>query len=347
MTVTVGGGPPAGMVGDPYDAPLTATGGAPPYTWTSSPSLPPGLPLESPQPGQQARIHGTPTEPFTYKITVTDAANDTGHADLIINPKLTISTPHILREAQKGKPYSEVLDATGGAPPYTWTASDTPDGLSVSATGTITWENATGSTRFHVYAADNAGHTDDGQFTIPLRAHWWERLFHIGNWLAFLALGVPTLGAAWIISYAFATPGSHWTYFGVGMATALAAFLSGCLIGFLFGIPRIVSSGQSRLDPASDEYAPSSNLAEVSDWLTKLLLGAGLVQLTHLGAPIGHLINTVAAGLTATTAPTVPSSAAKVLAGGILIGYVAIGLLDSYVVTTLWYQNKLGKIGTG
>jgi hypothetical protein len=35
----------------------------------------------------------------------------------------------------------------------------------------------------------------------------------------------------------------------------------------------------------------------VSDWLTKLLLGAGLVQLTRLGAPISQLIDSVAAGL--------------------------------------------------
>lgn len=122
-----------------------------------------------------------------------------------------------------------------------------------------------------------------------------------------------------------------------------SGFLIGCLIGFLFGIPKVVSSGQARLGSGSAEYAPSSNLAEVSDWLTKLLLGAGLVQLTHLGAPIGHLIDTVGAGLTATTVTSGPSSAAKVMAGAILFGYVAIGMLDAYVVTTVWYQNRLSK----
>lgn len=349
MAVTVGGSPPAGMVGDPYDAELTAAGGNPPYTWMSSPPLPAGLRLDSPPPGQQARIHGTPTEPakpesVTYKITVTDSANDTGHVDLIINPKLAI-TPPALPAAIKGKPYTAVLDAKGGAPPYSWTVSEAPQGLSVGAdTGAIAWESATGDTRFNISAADDAGHTDNSQVTILARPpHWWERLFHIGNWLALLALGVPILGAIWIISYAFATSGSHWTYLGVGMATALAAFLIGCLVGFLFGIPKVVSSGQARLSSGSDAYTPSSNLAEVSDWLTKLLLGAGLVQLTRLGAPIGHLIDTVAAGLTAATATSGPTPAAKVMAGAILIGYVAIGVLDSYVVTTVWYQNRLGR----
>jgi len=143
------------------------------------------------------------------------------------------------------------------------------------------------------------------------------------------------------MTYAFATPGSHWSYLGVGLAIALAAFLCGCLIGFLFGIPRVVSSGQLRQQ--TDQYSPSSNLAEVSDWLTKLLLGAGLVQFTRLAAPISHLVGNIAAALTATTATGI-SSAAKVMAGSILFGYAVIGILDAYVVTTVWYQKKLEEI---
>jgi hypothetical protein len=164
------------------------------------------------------------------------------------------------------------------------------------------------------------------------------------GWLGMLALGIPILGAIWIFVYAFTTPGSHGSYLGVGMLTAIAALLSGCLIGFLFGIPRVVSSGQVRLGSSSSGYAPSSNLSEVSDWLTKLLLGAGLVQLTRLGVPIGNLINHIAGALYTTTAY---EGAAKVAAGTILIGYVAIGLLDGYVVTTMWYQKKLSQQSLG
>ena len=177
----------------------------------------------------------------------------------------------------------------------------------------------------------------------PRPRGWGSRVFHVGNWLAFLALAVPVLGGLWIVIYSFATPGRHWSYLGTGMLTALAAFLAGCVVGFLFGIPRVVSSGQLRQQQGSVAYTPSSNLAEVSDWLTKLLLGAGLVQLTHLGAPLGHLIDSVAGGLTAGSGTPVPSSAAKVMAGSILFGYAAIGLLDAYVVTTMWYQQKLEK----
>ena len=131
-------------------------------------------------------------------------------------------------------------------------------------------------------------------------------------------------------------PWSHWSYASIGLLTSLAALVTGYLAGFLFGIPRVVSSGALR--HATNEYTPSSNLAEVSDWLTKLLLGAGLVQLTRLGAPVAHLIDNIAAGLHSTAAS---ASGAKVAAGAILFGYTITGILVGYVMTTLWYQRKI------
>ena len=349
MTITVGGSPPRGMVDDAYYAELTAAGGTPPYTWAHDTPLPDGLELATLPDTQQAAIRGVPAKDGSTQCTirVTDSTGDTVpyEVSLDIDPRLTIST-HDLPPGVEGKPYTATLNAAGGSAPYTWTASGTPGGLGVNAdTGAVTWTPATAGTRFTIQAADSAGRTAEGSVAIMVRpAHWWDRLLHIGNWLAVLALGLPAFGGLWIVIYSFATPGAHWLYLGTGMLTALAAFLSGCLAGFLFGIPRVVSSGQLRHDKGSAAYVPSTNLAEVSDWLTKLLLGAGLVQLTRLGTPIGHLIDTVAAGLTAPTATSVPSSAAKVMAGAILFGYVTIGLLDAYVVTTVWYQRKLDSI---
>jgi hypothetical protein len=99
-----------------------------------------------------------------------------------------------------------------------------------------------------------------------------------------------------------------------------------------------------RMDRPSSAFTPSTNLAEVSDWLTKLLLGAGLVQLTHLGPPVASLINSVAAGLEGGTSAE-PSGSATVVAGAILITYTVLGFLVGYVLTTLWYGNRLAKSG--
>ncbi len=174
-------------------------------------------------------------------------------------------------------------------------------------------------------------------------------LKHTTTWLVVLALGMLVGGTVWIFIYAFNTPGSHWSYVAVGMLTALAAVLVGFFAGFLIGVPRIVSSGQVRL--ATGRFSPSTNLAEISDWLTKLLLGAGLVSLSRLGGPIGRLIDNVAGGLHGVTVNPAIIQAAKVTAGAIMIAFAVLGLLVGYIVTSTWYERRLEKTlsqdGTG
>lgn len=97
-------------------------------------------------------------------------------------------------------------------------------------------------------------------------------------------------------------------------------------------------AGPPATDSSIRSFETSTNLAEISDWLTKLLLGAGLVSLTRLGRPLGRLIDTVARGLGAHgEAP----GAAVDAAAAILIGYVVLGFLAGYLATTLSYGKRL------
>jgi len=362
---------PDGMVGAPYTAALLASGGSGEYQWTVvSPAMPSGLTLDA----KTGSISGTPGSlaegTASVSVQVSDGSTTTKRTfPLKIAQALRISNQVELSGSDAFK-----LNATGGVGAHSWKmiGGTAPDWLSLDGSGQIYIcpDNLTHTeTRlFTVMVSDQEQHTDQAGFyvrarhaprwrralhlagparisrlDIGLRIKWrWpslSRLGHLTFWLGILALWVPLFGAAWIFVYALTTPGSHGTYLGVGMLTAIAALLIGCLIGFLFGIPRVVSSGQVRLGQSSD-YAPSSNLSEVSDWLTKLLLGAGLVQLTHLGAPLAGLIDHVATALYVGTAY---AGAAKVTAGTIIFGYVAIGLLDGYVVTTMWYQRRLAS----
>jgi hypothetical protein len=61
---------------------------------------------------------------------------------------------------------------------------------------------------------------------------------------------------------------------GAGLEIAFASVLIGGLIGFLFGIPRYFQKDQT------SEFQENTNLEQISDWLTKILIGAGLVQIT-------------------------------------------------------------------
>lgn len=183
----------------------------------------------------------------------------------------------------------------------------------------------------------------------PGRFSWLHRFTYVTTWLTLLAFGMLLGGTAWIWIYAFSTPGSHWSYVAVGMLTALAALLTGFLAGFLVGVPKIVSSGQVHLSDRA--FSPSTNLSEISDWLTKLLLGAGLVSLSHLGGPIGKLINEVAGGLHGPASDAAAIQAAKVTAGTIMVAFTVLGVLGGYIVTSTWYQKKISDLisatGTG
>ena len=72
---------PQAVQGTPYNAALTATGGAPPYTWSMSGSLPPGLTFNS-----AGGISGTPTSSGSYSVVVqvTDAQGNTATQSLSI-----------------------------------------------------------------------------------------------------------------------------------------------------------------------------------------------------------------------------------------------------------------------
>jgi hypothetical protein len=368
---------PPGMVGDDYQTTFSVEGATGPVTWsiTGDVPLPAGLALDS----EHGRISGIPAADAqgttSFTVTVTDTQGSVARqVSLLINPALTISTAPPPRPPANVRDGIARLQATGGAPPYTWeleSGSRLPDELRLDKSGDIVGlPKSPGTTLFKVKATDDANptrHTDAADFRITVgrfrkkrrRAVAWvsvsvrppswlrqrlDAMHHISNVLfSLLGIVIPSLSTIWIVVYAFGTPGRHWIYLGTAMLASLAAFLSGCLAGFLFGIPRIVSSGQLRQQKTTSApaYTPSSNLAEVSDWLTKLLLGAGLVQLTRLGRPIGSLIDHVASGLYLHPAD---KAAAVVTAGAILFALAFAGLLDGYVGTTMWYQKHIANL---
>ena len=132
---------PAGSTGVPYSVRLRATGGIEPYTWAIvSGTLPAGLNLVG------DTITGTPllAASGTIVVRVTDAApapatDDSAALALVIvgAPDLIITTASPLPSAVAGVAYDTALQATGGTPPYTWSALDPlPSGLTlVAATG--------------------------------------------------------------------------------------------------------------------------------------------------------------------------------------------------------------------
>lgn len=145
---------------------------------------------------------------------------------------------------------------------------------------------------------------------------------------------------------------------GVGLLIAGAALLSGFLLGFIFTIPRVGGSrGKDTTAPAKGSSASSSstqydsapsndNLVEISDWLTKIILGVGLVELKSIAGNLGNLSYFLAVGLRPINVSILEPILVGQTAGlAILIFYFTLGFLLGSVWTMIYFQRDLkGKL---
>jgi hypothetical protein len=160
-------GLPGGALTAPYSASLSAKGGTPPYTWTAG-GLPPGITVSS-----SGSLSGTPTSPgaFTVTVTVKDSTGVTATASLglaIAAAPLKITTTGI-SPPTLGTAFSLAFGATGGTPPYTWSGSGLPAGVTFSSTGTLSGTlGAVGSSSITVTVTDSTGMTATETLTLTV-----------------------------------------------------------------------------------------------------------------------------------------------------------------------------------
>jgi hypothetical protein len=127
---------------------------------------------------------------------------------------------------------------------------------------------------------------------------------------------------------------------------AAAACTSGAILGLLFGIPRALSQGRGEGDPkaradaprpsteAGSGYGHNTNLEQISDWLTKIIVGAGLVEAKAIYVEFGRLSREVATGLCTLAANSpAPAPTLTALAGGLILFFGAWGFLAGYLFT--------------
>ena len=137
---------PDGVLNAAYSAALQATGGTGTITWSlATGTLPAGLTL-NPSTGA---ITGTPTAAGTSPVTVkaTDSASPPNSVITALSISINTTTPAFaistagLPNGSVGTPYDQILTATGGTTPFTWStlSGALPTGLSLNAkTGEIT-----------------------------------------------------------------------------------------------------------------------------------------------------------------------------------------------------------------
>jgi hypothetical protein len=127
----------------------------------------------------------------------------------------------------------------------------------------------------------------------------------------------------------------------VAVLVAAAAMVLAGILGLLFGIPRAYTSevsGAGAVEAAKAEiargYKANTNLEQVSDWLTKILIGATLTQLGAVPGLVQQLVDYLDDAFGAG-----PAAAALVL--GIVGVYAGGGFLVGYLWARLWLGRAL------
>lgn len=171
---------------------------------------------------------------------------------------------------------------------------------------------------------------------------------------------IAAIGFAGIFIYSLQfRPVSFAHVFGSAVVTAIACFAIGVGIGFLFGIPRTLqgdnpagaqprpvtptdanatasaaasaaTNGTTQMATAA-RVATNTNLEQISDWLTKIIVGLGLVNLPKFPGYLGRLLDKIAPYL----------NHDENLALGIVLGYSVCGFLVSYLLTRLYLAPAL------
>jgi hypothetical protein len=160
---------------------------------------------------------------------------------------------------------------------------------------------------------------------MPSFSELFARVFKRGNGTASaeqlpsargrMTLAVTAIGLGFVYLYASQFKGTNPSWAAVASAGTLlagASLVLGALLGFLFGIPRTLQYDRVDLEAiehstqheagdtkrkSSPSYAANTNLEQISDWLTKILVGVGLTQLTKLPDAMGSLSIALAPGL--------------------------------------------------
>ena len=143
------------------------------------------------------------------------------------------------------------------------------------------------------------------------------------------------IGVGSTLIYTSQVPGGvRWSVFGTALALSAAAFLAGAIPGFLFGIPHTVQGATSSTGEA--QYQGNTNLEQVSDWLTKIIVGIGLVQIGRVLPALGRLASNLRAPLGGQA-----SSAAFGL--GTAISYALLGFFFVYLWSRVVFTPQLNR----
>ncbi len=131
------------------------------------------------------------------------------------------------------------------------------------------------------------------------------------------------------------------SYSTIGLMVSGASMVLGGLLGFLFGIPktlqddRTFESMSNKVNTTTEDgdrvinYGANTNLEQISDWLTKILVGVGLTQIPGIIRNLKTISIFVSSGLG-------NSEASQIFALAIILFFMICGFLFGFLWTRLF-----------
>lgn len=182
-------------------------------------------------------ISGTPTTAHAavspvFKVTDSTTTNSTKPLSITVlaASSLAVATTSPLTGADVGIPYSVLLQASGGTPPYTWDNSSgtPPTGLSLSAAGVISGSPSTPATTSATYrVTDNVSATATASLSVTVS---------VQPTFSTTSLAAGTVGAAYTGTLT-ASGGTSPYSWGVGSGTLPDGLTLDPLLGVISGTP--------------------------------------------------------------------------------------------------------------
>lgn len=124
---------------------------------------------------------------------------------------------------------------------------------------------------------------------------------------------------------------------GTAVLISGACFSAGALTGFLFAIPKLLQNTNLLPEQIKQDQTVilhNDNLVQISDWLTKIIVGVGLTQL-----------NNIPDGLSAVGKQLGKSFGdgdhGSNIASGCVLYFVVVGFLSAYIWTRLYFVKLL------
>lgn len=132
----------------------------------------------------------------------------------------------------------------------------------------------------------------------------------------------------------------------IALILAAACLVMGALVGFLFGIPKFLQSNraQTSLTTAAYQYLPNTNLEEISDWLTKIIVGLGLVQLKSIPLQLQQTSEYIAPKIATSVAN---QASTTTLVNSLIIYFPIVGFIGGYLITRMYLSGAIRKADLG